>query len=181
MPPNLKPIHGSDLPTILIRAAANVLKMAGDHDETVLAARLTEFAVVDQPNKRILELHEKYQFAFESWCLPTDFDPDNPEFVIKRLDRGIGYTDCLLDGDLDGSFEDWHVMEWCGAATEVNLPPDAYPRLAEEIGDLREWQIEEYCAQGGGVPFDLSDGVRALYLKHVRNFGANDNLSEFFR
>ena len=169
-------IHGSSLATVFLRKASSLLELAGDDRETVLHARLVYFDVIEQPDKHFLDLHSKYKFGFESWCLPPYFDPENPEFLIRRLDEGIGNTEFLLEGDLEGSFDWWDVTETHGSAAEVELPAEVLGRFTQEIGWLREGEIEEYCAQGGGIPFFLSDGVKALYLKYVRSYGANDNL-----
>lgn len=177
----LKSVEGSNLRTILIRSAGKVLELAGDHDETVLLARLTRFDVVEEPDRHFLDMHKQYSFEFESFCLPSHFDPENPEFLIRRLDSGVGDTQSLIEGDIEGSFSDWDVDQFTGTPDDVGLPDEVLGKLAEELVYLRDGEIEEYCAQGGGIPFDLSDPVRALYLRHVKKYGANDNSEEDWR
>lgn len=175
MNPQLQCVHGSSLATVFLRNASSLLELAGDHGETVLHSRLVYFDVVEEPGKHFLDLHAKYKFGFESWNLPSFFEAENPEFLIHRLDEGIGNTKDLIEGDIEGTFDWWDVTEKHGSASEVGLPAEAYDKLAHEIGWLHAGAIEESCALGFGVPFDISPGVRALYEEHVRFFGSNDN------
>lgn len=172
----LKSVEGSHLRTILIRSASKVLELAGDHDETVLLARLTRFDVVEELGKHFLDMHKQYSFEFESFCLPPHFDPENPEFLIRRLDSGIGDTRALIEGELEGSFSEWDVTEYYGTPKEVGLPDELLTRLAEELGWLRIGEIEEYLGLGNGVPVGLSPGVAALYARFAEH--GNDNLEE---
>ena len=175
----LKVIQGSDLPTILVRSAAEILNLAGDHGEQVLLSRLTSFEAVNGHAQYYLDLPKQYRFEFESFCLPPKFDPENPEYLIRRLDAGVGDTEALLEGELEGSFSDWNVIEYHGSAIEVGLPNEAFERLAEELTSRRIWEIEEYLSQGNGIPLGLSAAVMAIYAR-IAKYG-NDNLEEFAR
>ncbi len=173
----LQCVRSSSLATVFLKAAAGLLDLAGDHGEKVLTSRLVYFDVIEEPGRHFLDLHKKYKFGFESWCLPGAFDADNPEFLIRRLDEGIGNSDALIAGDgLDGSFDYWDVTENHGTACDVELPLEFFGKLAVELSERRQGEIAEYCAQGGGIPFDLSDDVKRLYIQHVKHYGANDNV-----
>lgn len=178
MPAKLKSVEGSHLRTILIRSARKVLELAGDYDETVLLARLTRFDVVEEPAKHFLDMHKQYSFEFESFCLPPHFDPANPELLVRRLDSGIGDTQALIDGDLEGSFSDWDVVQYYGTPTELGLPKECLRKLADELCWLRRGEIEEYLGLGHGVPLPLSPGVAAIYAIYADPWG-NDNLEEW--
>lgn len=175
----LKVIQGSDLPMILLRSAAEILNLAGDHGEQVLLSRLTSFAPVEGHPKYYLDLPKQYRFEFESFCVPPNFDPENPEYLIRRLDAGVGDTQALLEGEIEGSFSDWNVIEYHGTAIEVGLPDEAFERLAEELTSQRIWEIEEYLGQGNGIPLGLSAAVMAIYARISKH--GNDNLEEFAR
>ena len=85
----------------------------------------------------------------------------------------------LLEGELEGSFSDWNVIEYHGTAIEVGLPDEAFERLAEELTSRRIWEIEEYLGQGNGIPLGLSAVVIAIYARIAKH--GNDNLEEFAR
>ena len=90
MNPELQCVRGSSLAAVFLKSAASLLDLAGDHGERVLTSRLVYFDVIEEPGRHFLDLHKKYKFGFDSWCLPDAFDAGNPEFLIRRLDEGIG-------------------------------------------------------------------------------------------
>lgn len=174
METNLKYVGGSDLPARIRESATNILYLAADDGETLIHSRITGLDAVGKP-KHFLDDPDAYRLSMEGWALPREFDPEDPERLILFRLTVTGEVEALVENCLAGSFTDFDDNSIYGSPTDLDLPQSHYSALAEHIEDLRDGQIEEYMGQGGGVPFDLTEPVKAIYLKHVKFFGANDN------
>jgi hypothetical protein len=177
MSANLKAFDGSDLSLNIRKAAANLVELAGDEREVVLLARLTQLEAVDEPNKHFLDLPKQVKFSFETWALTEHFDPEQPEWILRRTDEGTINTADLLAADIVGNVPDWCVMEWSGNARDLGLPAECFDKLAEEIEYLHEGKIEEWLGLGNSIPEGLSTQVLAIYERYANEFD-NDNLED---
>jgi len=173
----LKPVAGSELPISIRRAAANLLELAGDEREVVLLARITQLEAVDEPERHFLDLPKQIKFTFETFALTEHFDPEQPEWLLRRTDEGTINTEDLLADDTVGNVPDWIVLEWSGNAKDIGLPAECYDKLAEEIEYLHEGEIEEWLGLGNSVPDGLSEGVAAIYAKYADE-SSNDNIED---
>ena len=175
---NLKPVGGSHLPARIRTAATNLLYLAADDGETLIHSRITNLESVGKP-KHFMDDQYTYRLSLKGWALPREFDPEYPETLILFTLNVTGDVESLVEDCLDGSFSEFDDYSIYGNPEVLELPESYYGDLAEHLSELLSDQIEEYCAQGGGIPFDLTEPVKALYVKHARLYGANYNAEDY--
>jgi hypothetical protein len=173
----LKTVAGSELPLSIRRAGSNLLDLAGDEREVVLLARITKLEAVEEPDRHFLDLPKQIKFTFETFALTEHFDPEQPEWLLRRTDEGTINTEDLLADDIVGSVSDWFVLEWSGNAKELGLPDECYAKLAEEIEYLHEGEVEEWLGLGNSVPEGLSPQVAEIYARYAEEW-SNDNIED---
>ena len=173
----LKPVAGSELPLSIRRAAANLLELAGDEREVVLLARITQLEAVEDSSQHFLDLPKQVKFTFETFALTEHFDPEQPEWLLRRTDEGTINTEDLLADDIVGNVPDWIVLEWSGNAKDIGLPAECFAKLAEEIEYLHEGEVEEWLGLGNSIPEGLSQQVAEIYARYAEEW-SNDNLED---
>lgn len=177
MQANLKAVNGSELPLKIRHAAANLLELAGQDREVVLLARITQLDAVEEPYRHFLDLPKQLKFTFETFALTEHFDPEQPEWLLHRVDEGTISTADLLSENILGSVTDWFCTEAAGNAKGLGLPAECFCKLAEEIEYLHEGEVEEWLGLGNSVPEGLSPQVAEIYARYAEDW-SNDNLED---
>ena len=140
-----------------------------------MLARITQLEAVEDSSQHFLDLPKQVKFTFETFALTEHFDPEQPEWLLRRTDEGTINTEDLLAEDIVGNVPDWSVLEWCGNAKDIGLPAECFAKLAEEIECLHEGDIEEWLGLGNAVPEGLSEAVAEIYARYAEEW-SNDNV-----